>query len=100
MVNKVLLSVLSVIALCLAFAEAQPRLHNQSRCKCIKAINKLGPSMNIRNVNILLKQNDCENVEIILTLQNHKRICLNPESEIGKNIINLMESKKKTTQKN
>ncbi|XP_078405817.1 interleukin-8-like [Cetorhinus maximus] len=100
MVSKVLLNVLSVIVLCLAFAEAQPRLPNQGRCKCIKTINLLNPSMKISNVKILLKQHFCENVEIIVTLQNGRRKCLNPESEIGKNIINFMESIKKTTKEN
>ncbi|XP_067899092.1 permeability factor 2-like [Heterodontus francisci] len=100
MVSKVLLNVLSVIALCLAFAEAQPHLPKQSRCKCIETINVLHPLMKISNVKILLKQNFCENVEIIVTLQSGRRKCLNPESAIGKNIINFMESIKKTTKKN
>uniref|UniRef100_UPI00398E479B interleukin-8-like n=1 Tax=Pristiophorus japonicus TaxID=55135 RepID=UPI00398E479B len=100
MVDKVLLSVLSVIALCLAFVEAQPRLPSQSRCNCLKTTNMLLPSMKIRNVKILLKQIFCENVEIIVTLQNGNKKCLNPESDFGKNIINFMESIKKTPKKN
>ncbi|XP_048399923.1 interleukin-8-like [Stegostoma tigrinum] len=100
MISKVLLKVLSVIVLCLAFAQAQHRLPSHSRCHCIQTINQLHPSMKISNVKILLKQSFCENVEIIVTLQSGRRICLNSESEIGKNIINFMESMKKTTKKN
>ncbi|XP_078087725.1 permeability factor 2-like [Mustelus asterias] len=100
MISKVLLNVLPVIVLCLVFAEAQPRMPTQSRCKCIKTVNALHPSMKMSNVKILLKQNFCENVEIIVTLQSGRRTCLNPESEIGKNIINFMESIKKTTKEN
>ncbi|XP_038651662.1 C-X-C motif chemokine 10-like [Scyliorhinus canicula] len=100
MVSKVLLNVLPFIVLCLAFAEAQPRLPNKSRCKCIETINGLHSSMKMSNVKILLKQNFCENVEIIVTLRNGRRTCLNPESEIGKNIINYMESMKRTTKEN
>ncbi|XP_043560099.1 permeability factor 2-like [Chiloscyllium plagiosum] len=100
MVSKVLLCVLSVTVLCLAFAQAQHHQLSQSRCSCIQTINQLHSSMKISNVKISLKQNFCENVEIIVTLQNGRRKCLNPESEIGKNIINFMESMRKTTKKN
>ncbi|XP_048459960.1 C-X-C motif chemokine 10-like [Rhincodon typus] len=100
MVSKMLLKVLSVVVLYLVFAQAQHHLLNHSRCQCIQTINQLHPSMKISNVKILLKQSFCENVEIIVTLQSGRRRCLNPESEIGKNIINFMESMKKTTKKN
>ncbi|XP_007899573.1 interleukin-8 [Callorhinchus milii] len=94
MSSKASFAVLSIIALCLACVQAQPLLHKGRRCKCINTINRLHPSMRINNVKILVQQDYCPNVEIIVNLQNGNKICLNPTSVIGKKIINLMELKK------
>ncbi|XP_038651661.1 C-X-C motif chemokine 10-like [Scyliorhinus canicula] len=92
MVSKTSVTVFSIIALCLVFADALPRLPNQRRCRCIKHAEELQPSMGITNVKIFFKQGLCPNIEIIVNLQN-RRICLNPDSNVGRKMIALMRKK-------
>ncbi|GCB79908.1 interleukin-8-like [Scyliorhinus torazame] len=92
MVSKTSVTFFSIIALCLVFADAVPRLPTQRRCRCINQAEELQPSMGITNVNIFFKQGLCPNIEIIVNLQN-RRICLNPDSKVGKKIIALMRKR-------
>ncbi|XP_067851929.1 interleukin-8-like [Heptranchias perlo] len=93
MVSKASITLFSVLALCLVFADALPRLPKQRRCRCIAQREALQPFMRIRNVKIFFKQSLCPNVEIIVNLQNGRRMCLNPASEVGKGMIELMRKK-------
>uniref|UniRef100_UPI00398ECEBC C-X-C motif chemokine 13-like n=1 Tax=Pristiophorus japonicus TaxID=55135 RepID=UPI00398ECEBC len=93
MVSKASVTVFSVIALCLVFADALPRLPTQRRCRCITQAERLQPFMKISNVKIFFKQGLCPNIEIIVNLQNRRRICLNPASEVGSRMIDLMRKK-------
>ncbi|XP_048459946.1 C-X-C motif chemokine 11-like [Rhincodon typus] len=93
MVVKNSVIVLTVIGLCLIFANALPRLPKQRRCRCINQAEQLQSSMKINNIKIFFKQGLCENIEIIVNLQDNKRICLNPESEVGRKMITFMRKK-------
>ncbi|XP_078405816.1 C-X-C motif chemokine 13-like [Cetorhinus maximus] len=93
MASKASFTVFSVIALCLVFANALPRLPNQRRCRCIQQTEVLHSSMTISNVKIFFKQNLCPNIEIIVNLKNSRRICLNPNSETGRKMIDIMRMK-------
>ncbi|XP_072446294.1 interleukin-8-like [Chiloscyllium punctatum] len=93
MVSKTTVTVLSVIALCLAFADALPRLPHLRRCRCITQAEQLQSSMRISNIKIFFKQGLCPNIEIIVNLQDNKRICLNPDSEVGRKMISFMKKK-------
>ncbi|XP_048399895.1 interleukin-8-like [Stegostoma tigrinum] len=93
MVGKNSVTVLTVIALCLVFADALPRLPRQRRCRCINQAEQLQSSMKISNIKIFFKQGLCENIEIIVNLQDNRRICLNPESEVGRKMIAFMRKK-------
>ncbi|XP_067899091.1 interleukin-8-like [Heterodontus francisci] len=95
MVSKASVTVFSVIALCLVFADALPRLSKQRRCRCISQAEELQSSMRISNVKIFFSHELCPNIEIIVNLQNRRRVCLNPASEIGKKMIDLMRKKMK-----
>ncbi|XP_078087726.1 interleukin-8-like [Mustelus asterias] len=93
MVSKVSVTVFSVFALCLVFADALPRLPSQRRCRCIDQAEELQPSMRISNVKIFFKQRLCQNIEIIVNLQDRRRMCLNPDSRVGRKMIALMRKR-------
>ncbi|XP_051870722.1 interleukin-8-like [Pristis pectinata] len=93
MFSKTSVTVLSVIVLCLVFTDALPRLSRRKRCKCIKPMDALRPNMKISNIKIFFKQPSCQNIEIIVNMENGKRVCLNPDAEVGRKMITSMRKK-------
>ncbi|XP_025840881.1 platelet basic protein-like [Vulpes vulpes] len=56
------------------------------RCLCTKTVSGIHPS-NIQNLEVLRAGPHCANVEVIATLKNGKRICLDPEAPKIKRIV-------------
>ncbi|XP_007899574.1 alveolar macrophage chemotactic factor-like [Callorhinchus milii] len=93
MASKVAIIVLLGIALCLISTDAVVRLPRQRRCRCFNLANNLSPDMRIKNVKIFFKQGLCSKVEIVVNLNSGRRMCLNPDSKMGKKMINFMKTK-------
>ncbi|XP_072120571.1 interleukin-8-like [Mobula birostris] len=93
MFSKTSVTVLSLIALCLVFTDALPRLTKQKRCKCISSMDSLTENMKVTNIKVFFRQPFCSNIEIIVNLENSRRVCLNPNAELGKAIIASMRKK-------
>ncbi|XP_048401490.1 interleukin-8-like [Stegostoma tigrinum] len=68
------------------------------RCQCIKTASTFIHPQFMENIEIIPSGPHCENVEIIVTLQNSDRVCLNPKSPwVHKIIDRIMSRSKKTT---
>ncbi|XP_072924093.1 interleukin-8-like [Hemitrygon akajei] len=95
MFSKTSVTVLSLIVLCLVFTDALPRLTKQRRCKCISLMDSLSENMKVTNIKVFFKQPFCSNIEIIVNLENKKRVCLNPNAAAGQAIVASMRKKGK-----
>ncbi|XP_067838341.1 interleukin-8-like [Heptranchias perlo] len=60
------------------------------RCKCIRTTSHFIAPKHMKNVEIIPHGPHCSQTEIIATLRNTMKICLNPESGWVKKIINKM----------
>ncbi|XP_078254679.1 interleukin-8-like [Rhinoraja longicauda] len=65
------------------------------RCACIKTSSTFIHPKFMENINIIPKGPHCGNVEIIATLQNDNRVCLDPKSIWVQKIINKLISSPK-----
>ncbi|KAK2492444.1 hypothetical protein MC885_019509 [Smutsia gigantea] len=62
------------------------------RCMCVNTISGIHPG-NIQNLEVIKAGPHCAQVEVIATLKNEKKICLDPESpKIKKIIQKILES--------
>ncbi|XP_012515308.1 PREDICTED: platelet basic protein [Propithecus coquereli] len=59
------------------------------RCTCVKTVSEIHPK-NIQNLEIINPGAHCSNVEVIATLKNGRKICLNPEAPMIKKIVQKM----------
>ncbi|KAF0885816.1 AMC2 factor, partial [Crocuta crocuta] len=56
------------------------------RCLCMNTVSGIHPS-NIQNLEVLRAGPHCANVEVIATLKNGNKVCLNPEAPKIKKIV-------------
>ncbi|ELW70472.1 Platelet basic protein [Tupaia chinensis] len=56
------------------------------RCMCVKAVSGIHPS-NIRSVEVIKAGAHCAQTEVIATLKNGKKVCLDPEAPLVKKMI-------------
>ncbi|XP_003985378.1 platelet basic protein [Felis catus] len=62
------------------------------RCLCMKTVSGIHPS-NIQNLEVLRAGPHCANVEVIATLKNGNKVCLDPEApKIKKIVQKILES--------
>ncbi|XP_039086917.1 platelet basic protein [Hyaena hyaena] len=62
------------------------------RCLCMNTVSGIHPS-NIQNLEVLRAGPHCANVEVIATLKNGNKVCLNPEApKIKKIVQKILES--------
>ncbi|VCW70881.1 unnamed protein product [Gulo gulo] len=59
------------------------------RCMCLNTVSGIHPS-NIQSLEVLRAGPHCANVEVIATLKNGKKICLDPEAPKIKKIVQKM----------
>ncbi|KAI5278833.1 platelet basic protein [Manis pentadactyla] len=66
--------------------------YTELRCMCVNTISGIHPS-NIQNLEVIRAGPHCAQVEVIATLKNEKKICLDPEApKIKKIIQKILES--------
>uniref|UniRef100_A0A452RSC7 C-X-C motif chemokine n=1 Tax=Ursus americanus TaxID=9643 RepID=A0A452RSC7_URSAM len=65
-------------------------------CMCLKTVSGIHPS-NIQNLEVLSAGPHCPNVQVIATLKNGKKVCLDPEApQIKKIVQKILESNEST----
>ncbi|XP_007087004.1 platelet basic protein [Panthera tigris] len=71
-------------------ADVEPFI--ELRCLCMKTVSGIHPS-NIQNLEVLRAGPHCANVEVIATLKNGNKVCLDPEApKIKKIVQKILES--------
>ncbi|XP_067879531.1 interleukin-8-like [Heterodontus francisci] len=97
--SKVTLTVLTLVVLYMASTRAASigRAGMNLRCQCIKTSSTFIHPKFLENIEIVPSGPHCENVEIIATLQDSNRVCLNPESSWVNKIIDRIISRSKKT---
>ncbi|XP_078065245.1 interleukin-8-like [Mustelus asterias] len=90
--SKDTLTVLTVLALCVLYTQGASigETRMNLRCQCIKTHSKFIHHKFINNVEIIPKGPHCANIEIIITVKNAKRVCLQPEALWVKKLIGKM----------
>uniref|UniRef100_A0A8C3X848 C-X-C motif chemokine n=1 Tax=Catagonus wagneri TaxID=51154 RepID=A0A8C3X848_9CETA len=61
-------------------------VHVELRCICVSTVSGIHPS-NIQSLEVIRAGAHCDNVEVIATLKNEKKICLDPEAPRIKRIV-------------
>uniref|UniRef100_A0A8C7B813 C-X-C motif chemokine n=1 Tax=Neovison vison TaxID=452646 RepID=A0A8C7B813_NEOVI len=94
---------LSLCALSRALSLSAPSVDKKRfvelRCMCLNTVSGIHPS-NIQNLEVLRAGPHCANVEVIATLRNGKKICLDPEApKIKKIVQKILESSGSTVPK-
>uniref|UniRef100_UPI00398E8C89 interleukin-8-like n=1 Tax=Pristiophorus japonicus TaxID=55135 RepID=UPI00398E8C89 len=97
--SKVILTVLTLFVLYVASAQAASigSIGINMRCQCIKTSSKFIHPKFMEDIEIIPSGPHCGNVEIIATLQDSNRVCLNPTSAWVKIIIDRIISRSKKT---
>ncbi|XP_060688221.1 interleukin-8-like [Hemiscyllium ocellatum] len=62
----------------------------QSRCKCTAVISHFISPRKYQHIDIFPQGSFCRKVEIIITLKDGKKVCVNPKSNWVKKVIYLM----------
>ncbi|XP_054584333.1 growth-regulated protein homolog gamma-like isoform X1 [Eptesicus fuscus] len=65
------------------------------RCQCLQTVQGIHPK-NIQSVQVTSPGSHCDQTEVIATLKNGQKVCLNPASPLVKKILNKMLNKAST----
>ncbi|XP_067861775.1 interleukin-8-like [Heptranchias perlo] len=82
-----------ILLLCVITAQGIPIPGNQGRCKCIRPTTRLINPKYMRSLKYIPKGSHCVTTEIIVTMKNGKKLCVDPKAKWVKIII---EAKKGT----
>ncbi|XP_004681504.1 PREDICTED: platelet basic protein-like [Condylura cristata] len=63
-----------------------PDLYLELRCMCMKTISSIHPN-NIQRLEVIKAGPHCAKVEVLATMKNGNKICLDPESPRMKKIV-------------
>nr|ACQ55244.1 chemokine vCXCL3B [Cercopithecine betaherpesvirus 5] len=80
----VALLLMSLIAYCQSTTEL--------RCQCTQTVQGIHPK-NIQSVSIKDRGPNCPNKEVIATLKNGQKVCLNPDAPMTKKILETAEKR-------
>ncbi|KAL6490932.1 hypothetical protein MHYP_G00012770 [Metynnis hypsauchen] len=95
------LLLLALVASSLLFTSAMQPLGRgyNSQCMCLQLESRVIPPHSLRSVEIYPKGPHCKNAEVIASLVNGQRICLNTRTTWVKKLINFIEKKENETKK-
>ncbi|XP_036269155.1 C-X-C motif chemokine 10 [Pipistrellus kuhlii] len=70
-------------------------LNRASRCSCIKISHQPVNPKSIKKLEVIPKSTSCPSLEVIATMKNNgEKICLDPETEMIKNILKAFNKKR------
>ncbi|XP_043557907.1 interleukin-8-like [Chiloscyllium plagiosum] len=81
-----------VLLLCAMTAEGIPIPGIQGRCKCILTTTKRFDPNFIRNVKYIPRGPHCVTTEIIITMKNGMKVCMNPNTKWLKTFIKAIKA--------
>ncbi|XP_036192100.1 growth-regulated protein homolog gamma-like [Myotis myotis] len=71
---------------------AEETVVNELRCQCLETLPGIHPK-NIQSVKVTSPGPHCDRTEVIATLKNGQKVCLNPASPVVKKILEKMLNK-------
>ncbi|XP_072108012.1 interleukin-8-like [Mobula birostris] len=84
-----------ILLLCAIAAQGVPIPGAQGRCHCIRtSFDVIHPKF-IRNLKYIPSGSHCERAEIIVTLRNEKKVCVDPDARWLQALIAAMKGGKK-----
>ncbi|APT40037.1 truncated Rh158.3 [macacine betaherpesvirus 3] len=83
------------IALLLVSMIALEPCAGELRCQCVSTIQGVHPK-NIQSVYIKTPGPHCSHTEVIATLKNGQKVCLNPDSPMAKKFVSTVKGKLNT----
>ncbi|XP_078399680.1 interleukin-8-like isoform X1 [Cetorhinus maximus] len=90
---QVIFLLLSTIVICLATHGFCIGPITNSRCKCVKVLSRFIPPKRYQQINIFHQGSYCRKVEIVITLKNGKKVCINPEAQWVNRIISFLNKR-------
>ncbi|XP_037006127.1 C-X-C motif chemokine 10 [Artibeus jamaicensis] len=91
--NQSALLIFCLILLTLSGAQGIP--HSRTiRCTCISISDKSVNPSSLEKLEMIPASQSCPRVEIIATVKNGEKRCLNPESKIVKNILKALSKQR------
>ncbi|XP_032879700.1 C-X-C motif chemokine 9-like isoform X3 [Amblyraja radiata] len=77
-----------ILLLCAITTQGIPILGLQGRCRCIRTTSVFIRPKLIQRLVYIPPRSQCETAEIIITLKNRKRVCVNPDAKWLQAFIN------------
>ncbi|XP_014316099.1 growth-regulated protein homolog gamma isoform X1 [Myotis lucifugus] len=74
---------------------AEENVATELRCQCLETMKGIHPRV-IQSVKVTSPGPHCDRTEVIATLKNGQKVCLNPESPLVKKILDKMLNKGNT----
>ncbi|XP_041048627.1 interleukin-8-like [Carcharodon carcharias] len=84
---------LTTTAICLA----NHGISKPSRCKCVKVSSHFISPRRYQHIDIFPPGSFCRKVEIVITLKNMMKICVNPQTPWVKRVVGLLTEKSEVT---
>ncbi|XP_059844481.1 interleukin-8-like [Hypanus sabinus] len=69
-----------------------------TRCRCVKTTSHLIHPKKFQHIEIFPQGPHCRKVEIVITLKTGAKVCVNPETEWVKKVINILTERKKSNE--
>ncbi|XP_062898289.1 interleukin-8-like [Mobula hypostoma] len=89
-----------ILLLCAIAAQGVPIPGAQGRCHCIRTSFDIIHPTSIRSLKYIPKGSHCERAEIIVTLKNETKVCVDPDARWLQALITAMKGGKQHKSKN
>ncbi|XP_072108018.1 interleukin-8-like [Mobula birostris] len=89
-----------ILLLCAIAAQGVPIPGAQGRCHCIQTSFDVIHPRSIRSLKYIPKGSHCERAEIIVTLKNEMKVCVDPDARWLQALITAMKGGKQHKSKN
>ncbi|XP_044061390.1 C-X-C motif chemokine 11-like [Siniperca chuatsi] len=91
-----IMKVFLLLAVVVCISKAQ--LHESGQCLCNRVRSKIASKSEVKDIHIYPATTFCDRVEIVVTLNNSLRYCLDPKIKAMKKLLtNIMKQKTSTT---
>ncbi|XP_072920080.1 interleukin-8-like [Hemitrygon akajei] len=89
-----------ILLLCAIAAQGVPIPGEEGRCKCIQTSFDIIHPKSIRSLKYIPSGSHCERAEIIVTLKNEKKVCVDPDAKWLQALLTAMKGGKQHKSKN
>ncbi|XP_078267308.1 C-X-C motif chemokine 11-1-like [Rhinoraja longicauda] len=69
-----------------------------TRCRCVKVSSHFIQPRKFQHIDIFPQNSYCRKVEIVITLKNNAKICVNPKTTWVKKVINILIDRKRNAE--